>query len=290
MIRPLVTLLSALGLALALRAQVNVTLSTAQEQFLLGEELEVAVKISNFSGRKLTLGADAGWLAFHVAPKDSGLVKPTGDLEESGEFGLENATSGTLRYNLQNAFELDRPAQYRVTATVQIPGGEAVTSAPLRFEIIRGARLWDRLVGVSGTDTNAAPETRKFIVQQANYLRSVKLFVRVTDASETATYRVIRIGPTVSFAKPQYLVDRQNRLHVLHQYDADEYLYHAINTAGDVEQRHNYVIADRRPELRVNDRGEVAVIGGVRRLTSADLPAPREVGATVKPSDEASGK
>ena len=34
--------------------------------------------------------------------------------------------------------------------------------------------------------------------------------------------------------------------------------------------------ADRRPQLRVNDEGLVAVIGGVRRVDKNDVPPPTE--------------
>ena len=47
-------------------AQVTMTLELTHEQFLPGESMVVAVKITNQSGRPLHFGADANWLTFNV--------------------------------------------------------------------------------------------------------------------------------------------------------------------------------------------------------------------------------
>ena len=106
-----------------------------------------------------------------------------------------------------------------------------------------------------------------------DYLKDVKLYVRVTDATTGATYAVFPIGPVVSFNKPQTLVDRLGQLHLLHQFGMRAYASHVISPDGVILERRTYDITDSRPALRMNDQGEVIVLGGVRRPDASDIPA-----------------
>jgi hypothetical protein len=67
-----VTLVAA-GL-LAASAQVSVEVSLPQHNFLPGESLVAAVRITNRSGQKLKLGAEQDWLRFDVEARDGSVV------------------------------------------------------------------------------------------------------------------------------------------------------------------------------------------------------------------------
>lgn len=274
--RCLLPLLFCASLLTAARAQIDVKLSTAQQHFLPAEQLEVAVKISNFTGGPLQLGAHPQWIAFTVQRGDGGVVNKLAEIPESGEFTLQQATSGTLRFDLAPQFALDRTDRYRVTATVTPElGGETFASAPLAFDIITGVRLnQDQPIGFTKADGTV--EHRKYILQQANFLKHLRLYLRVTDATEARSYKVASLGGVVNFNPPQWVIDRQSRFHVLHQFASDEYRYHAFDPDGNQLLGQTWRISPRRPQLRVNDDGEVAVIGGARRLDRSDVPAPTD--------------
>ena len=123
-------------------AQVDVDLSMAREAFLPSEDIDVGVRISNFTGSQLTLGKEPGWLHFSVERVFGGVTERLGEPPESGEFTLEQATRGKLTFNIAPLFRLDTPGSYRVSATVLLPTGEQAVSAPKTFEIITGAEDW----------------------------------------------------------------------------------------------------------------------------------------------------
>lgn len=255
-------------------AQVEVALLPTQEFCLIGEEVEISVKIANFTGRQLTLGTDPQWLRFTVESVDGYVVNRVGEGEETGEFKLDTANRATLRFNILPAFDLSQPGRYRIFATLSVPGQEDVVSTPAQFEIIRGNRLWEREFGIASADPEqGVAERRKYILQQANYLRALRLYLRITDPHEGRTYRVLHLGGMISFGSPSVMVDRQSRLHVLHPYAPDKFFYHVISPDGLVERRETWAGAGQRPELRMNSTNQITVFGGVRRPGSADLPA-----------------
>lgn len=268
-------LLALAWLCIAIRAwaQVELTVSLPQDQFLPGESIEAAVRIANLSSSPLKLGASKDWLRLNVEATENFIVNRTADLPDSGEFALQPSTRGTLRFDVQPQFDLSRPGRYRLTATLRVSPNEEVTSAPVHFEVFRGTRLWERPFSAPSTTPGEEGPRRKYLLQQATHLREVRLYIRVTDEEERGALRVIPIGKTVSFSRPACAVDRKSRLHTLHQISADTYRYHQVGPGGELLERRTYNFVDRRPQLRVNEAGEVAVIGGERRRSNDDLPA-----------------
>jgi hypothetical protein len=267
-------------LALPANAQVDVRISTAQEQFLPAESLEVAVKIGNFTGGPLRLGTHPRWIAFTVERSDGGVVNKLAEPVDVGEFTLQHSTTGTLRFDVAPQFALQQPGTYRITATLTpVAGQETFASAPLSVEIINGVRLnEDRTFGFHKPDGTV--ENRKYILQQANFLKHLRLYLRVTDANESQTLKVLQLGPMVTFEPPRWVMDRQSHLHILHQLGPDNFRYHDVDPDGVIQVRQTWRFSGRRPELRVNESGQIAVVGGVRRPDRSDLPPATPTDAT----------
>ena len=122
------------------------------------------------------------------------------------------------------------------------------------------------------------PEVRKYILQQANYLRTqLRLYVRLTDASGAKTFRVFPIGPMVSFGRPEPQVDKFSNMHLLYQDGPRSFIYTVINPQGEVITRHTYEIyGGTRPRLQPDMDGKVVVTGGARRPTKDDVPPSKE--------------
>jgi hypothetical protein len=261
------------------RAQLAVELDQDQDQFLPGESLRVAVKITNRSGQILKLGGDSDWLKFWIESSDGLVVPKTGETPVTGEFSLESSEMATKRVDLMPYFAMTRPGRYAIVATVRVKAWDReITSQPRTFFIIDGAKLWEQEFGVpnSGT-TNSAPEMRKYILQQANYVKgALRLYARVADANDKPI-KVFSLGPTVSFSRPQPLVDKASNLHVLYQNGARTYSYTELNPDGDVIVRQFFEFVNSRPRLREDDQGTISVLGGARRATSEDVPALKAV-------------
>lgn len=266
-------------------AQIEVQVSLPQEIFLVGEPIEAALRIANFTGAKAVFGREPGWLRFNVEAHDGFVINRLSDGPDPGEFSLESSTRGTVRLDIQPTFDLTRPGRYRVSATVRRPDGTEFTSPETSLEVVRGAKLWDKDFGVLLPDSEN-PVARKYILSQVTHLREARLYIRVTDADESGNIRTTPLGATVSFNRAACSVDRQSRLHVLHQFDASSYRYHQIGPDGVLLARRTYVFTEKRPQLRVSEAGEVAVVGGDRRRLPDDVPAeePRKHSAPAAPT------
>ena len=256
-----------------LSAQVTIEAVPAQEQFLPGEPVTLAVRITNLSGQSLHLGDDADWLKLSVESKDGFIVSKLNDVAVQGAFTLDSSKVATKRVDVATGFNLTRAGRYTVTATVRVKDWDKeFSSPPATFDIIQAAKLWEQNVGVPDK-TGAAPEVRKYALQQANYLKQLKLYVRVTDADDAKVFRVVDIGPMVSFSQPEPQLDKFSNLHVLWQTGARGFAYRVVDPDGQIIVRQTYDYTATRPKLRVADDGKVVVAGGARRLTRDDFPA-----------------
>ncbi|MBE0544929.1 MAG: hypothetical protein IH623_26625 [Verrucomicrobia bacterium] len=271
-----------LGLVLAAwlpaGAQVTVEVTLEQEQFLAGESLPAAVRITNRSGQTLRFGSEPDWLVFSIESSDGFVVVKNSEVPVLGEFALESSQMATRRVDLAPHFVLSRTGRYKVIATVRVKEWDILhNSPPKAFDIINGTKLWSQEFGVPlapGT-TNEVPEVRKYTLQQANYMRTqLRLYLKLTDSSESRLIKVFPIGPMVSFSRPEPQLDKFSNLHLLFQDGARSFNYTMVNPDGDVVLRQTYEYVNSRPRLHVDDNGKYVVAGGVRRPAPSDFPAP----------------
>lgn len=280
-----------LALCGAASAQVNgvtVELRLEQELFLPNEDLKIAARIGNLSGQTLHLGKENDWLIFNIENLDRKGVGKLGDVPVEGEFTLDSSQAGTKRVNLTPYFDFRRPGRYQVTASVRLPQwGKVVTSAPKRFDVINGTKLREVEFGLP-LPRNAAPgtqpEVRKYILQQATYLKDLKLYFRLTDQSGARTIRVFPIGSMTSFGQPEMQIDKQSNLHVLHQTGARAFNYCVINPDGDLVVRQTHDATESRPKLHAEESGRISVAGGTRRVTAGDIPVPSTAANDADPT------
>jgi hypothetical protein len=132
--------------------------------------------------------------------------------------------------------------------------------------------------------TNRAPEVRKYTLEEANYLRSqLRMYVQVSDESETHIFKIRAIGPMVSFSQPEAQLDRLSNLHVIYQSGARVFTYSVVNPGGDIVRQENFDYVNARPRLHTDDDGNITVLGGVRRVKPEGMPVvepPNEAPAT----------
>ena len=255
---------------------VTVEVKLEQDQFLPGEDLVAAIRVTNLSGQKIVLGKDRDWLSFSIEARDNYAAPKIADPPVEGELALESSLAGTRRVNLTPYFNFRQPGRYRVTATLHLPEWNLeASSAPKTFDVISGTRLKEIEFGVppSPGRSNSPPEMRKYVLQQSTYLKQLKLYFRLTDISGSQTFRVYPIGLMTSDKEaPEAQVDRGSNLHVLHKIGAHSFNYSVFNPDGEMTLRQTYDYADSRPRLRGDVEGNVFVGGGVRRVAANDLP------------------
>ena len=265
-------------------AQVAVTVSLDQEQFLPGEAILAAVRVVNHSGKVLRLGVDPTWLRFSVESRGSMIVPQHGDIPVTGEFFLGSSKAATKWVNLAPYFAIASSGRYTITATVHVQDlGRDFTSPPKAFDIIDGTKLWDQEIGVTNP-TNNTTEIRRYILQQANYLKAqLELYLRVTDVNGK-TRTVFPIGPMVSFGAPEPQVDKFNNLHVLYQDKARSFSYSVFDPDGAQVSHQIYDYTGSRPRLQPDNDGKIVVKGGALRQNPDD-----EANSTNQPAGTNAG-
>jgi hypothetical protein len=270
----------------ALRAQVKVEVVMDQDQFVPGESVPVSVRVINHSGQTLHFGEE-DWLSYSVESRDGFIVDKSGESPVAHGFEVQSADMATQHSDLGPFFNLTKAGRYKVTVTVRIKDwGTELTSEPKNFTIIRGFKLWEQEFGMpEAPATNSGPpETRKYILQQATYLKSMRLYLRLTDPAETKVFRVQRIGPMVSFSRPQTLLDKGNNLHLLYEEGARTFIYTVASPDGEIALRQTYYYSDSGPRLHMDDAGKISVDGGLRRVAANDLPPTKTVTLSNDPA------
>jgi hypothetical protein len=289
---PVILALAALAAFRAPAQVVGVQVSLYQEQFLPGESLPVTVRVVNNSGQTLHLGADASWLKFNIESLDENTVVPKLSSPPVVEaFNLDSSQAATKQVDLAPHFKLTHAGRYRVVATVHIAQWDSdVTSLPREFDVIDGAEIWslDFGVPIPAGVTNRPPEVRKYILEEANYLRQqLRMYVLVSNQSKTRFFKVSAIGPMVSFSQPEAQLDGKSCLHVLYQSSAHSFIYSVVNPNGEITQQDVYDLLKGRPRLGLDPNGNIAVVGGVRRMRAGELPAVQVPQGTPGPAPTA---
>lgn len=259
------------------KAQLRVELSFEQETYLPDEPLEAIVRIYNSSGQTLVLGHNPEWLSFTVEAADGSGVKSKKRPDVEGEFSLPSAHRAKKIVNLAEAFELNRFGRYNVRATVHIDEWNQNFETPVvrHFGISPGVKLWETAFGIPSEKSGSRPEIRKFLVVQANHLKALTLYVRITDDTEAETFALRPLGTLLGLSKPEPQLDRWSNLHVLYQDGARSFKYTVITPDGSLLARQTWdLTAESRPAMAMTGEGRIEVRGGVRRVSASDLPPP----------------
>jgi hypothetical protein len=251
-------------------AQIQVELILNQEQFLVAESIPVKIRITNLSGQPVQLGQDPDWLTFQVQNLERPSEVRVAKIPTNEPYTLQSAKTVVRQLDLIPFFDFSRPGQYTIAASLRIKNwNQEFFSNAKSFDVSTGFRVWEQEFGVP--TSNAPPEMRKYALLQANYVKRLMLYLRLTDASESRVYCVMPIAPLVSFSRPEAQMDQESNLHVLSQAGASSFIYMVITPFGQVPTRHRYDYTETRPVLRPKD-GKIIVMGGIRRMTTEDVP------------------
>jgi hypothetical protein len=264
------------GWVLTGSAQVTVEAVMEQQQYLPSESLLVTVKITNQSGQTLHLGEDPNWLTFSIESEDGFVVLKNGDAPVLGPFDIQSSQMATKRVDLEPFFTLNKAGRYHVVATLRIKDWSAQeASEPAFFDVINGVNIWSQEFGlpVLPEAVNRVPEVRQYTLIKANYLKSqLRLYAQVSDPGDARIYKVINVGPLVSFSQPEAQVDRTGNLQVLYQCGSTLFSYTVMDPNGEFVRREIYDYVNSRPRLSMDTNGDLTVIGGVRRLKPTEMP------------------
>lgn len=263
-------------MAFSCHAQVQVDLELEKHEFLLKEDLVVGVRITNLSGQTLHLGEDNEWLSFMVEDEQNNRPVPReADVPVKKPFELESSKVGTRYVNIAPYFQLEPQGRYKITAIVKLKDwSERLESPSQTLEIIKGSTLWTSTYGVplKTGQHSAAPDIRKYVLQKVVTLKQMQLYLSVSDATSDLTYKVLMLGPMVSFSRPEAQVDKMSNLHVLCQSGSKWFFYAVVSPEGNLALRETYYMGNSRPFLKPDGQGGIRVSGGNVQPSASDYP------------------
>jgi hypothetical protein len=238
----------------------------------------VGVRIANLSGQTLHLGEDDEWLSFLVEDQQNNRPVPReSDVPVKKPFELESSKVGTRYVNIAPYFLLQPQGRYKITAVVNIKEwGERLESPSKNIEIIKGSTLWTSTYGVppKAGQQGVAPDMRKYLLQKVVTLKQMQLYVSITDAESDLAYKVLMLGPMVSFSRPEAQLDKLSNLHVLCQSGSKWFFYAVVSPEGNLALRQTYYMGNSRPTMKPDGEGGIRISGGDYQPADSDYPTP----------------
>ena len=90
----------------------------------------------------------------------------------------------------------------------------------------------------------------------------------------------VPVGLALSFSNPDPRLDKDSNLHLLYQSWARAFTYVVYSPEGELIARQTYNFNQTRPRFSLDTDGAISVVGGSRRITQNDVPAPKQAPAT----------
>ncbi|MEK7953475.1 hypothetical protein [Luteolibacter soli] len=205
-----------LGLCLSTaRAQVEVTLKMARNNFVSGESIPVAVTVTNRSGQDLVFQGNSrvGWLDLMVSNLNGVALTPIGQPAFGAvKIPLGQAMSRTV--DLASLYPLQTAGNFSVYAVVRLPGqaDNGYGSNRTVFNVNTALPYWTQKIGLAGKPGQG----REFRVLQFNTGSKTTLYAQVMDTRTGNAIRTHPLGEALMFRKPSVTLDNRQVMHVLY--------------------------------------------------------------------------
>ncbi len=262
--RLLLSLLILFVAADALHAQIQVALQIKRRLFVMYEPIVATVSIRNLSGRDLPLADKGGqpWFGFEVLRADGQPVPPNDIHYSLSPLIIPPGQTVQRKVVINSLYPVRDFGLYRIRASIYFGPMEQFFQSPMHnVEISEGRVLWQQVVGVPD-GAEGAGGNRRYTVLSFRQPSSNYLYVRVEDVEQGTVYCTYPIGKQITGIDPEFKLDEQNNLHVLHLTGAKLYLHTHVGLNGELVNQENYLAVKHRPSLRVNKYGNLAVLGG----------------------------
>jgi len=205
-----------LGLCLATaRAQVEVRLKMARNNFVAGESIQVSVNVTNQSGQDLVFQGSSrvGWLDLMVNTVTGNPLTPLGQ-PAFGAVKIPLGQTMSRTVDLSQLYPLQSVGNYSVYASVRLPGQErnGVTSNRLVFNVNSAKPYWVRKIGLPGKPG----EGREFRVLEFNNGSKTMLYAQVANTRTGSVMRTHPLGEVLIFRKPSVAIDNRQVMHILY--------------------------------------------------------------------------
>ena len=247
------------------QGQVVVSMKPVKKLFVAYDPIQVEMSILNRAGRDIVLSGKGStpWLSFQITDESGHLVSPEG----SADFPPVMVPAGqalSRTVALNHLYPMTRQGLYRVQASVYFPQlDNYFNSQTEAIQVAEAQELWSQVVGVPEGNEKAGTY-RRYILLTFNNGSQKLLYIRVQD-EKTGTVRTsFSLGQVVMVRPPEWIIDVQNTLHVLHMGAPRTFAYTVVDIDGKMLKREVYhEEGSSRPKLSSANDGAVVVVGGV---------------------------
>lgn len=248
-------------------AQLQVQLKMNKKTFMAHEPVSGVLTLTNRAGREVVLDGPPGegWLDFHVTDPRNTLVSPNPGAETAGPIVLRSGVPMEMRIVVNAVYPMGETGIYRIKASVYFPPLKTHFTTPVEaVNIVEGQTMWSQAVGVPAGFPGAGSYRKYHLMTFFQGAQKRSLYFRLEDLDTGVIKKTYALGEFMSARPPQYHVDNQSQLHVLHMAAPQFYFYTIIDPSGNVVSQDAYRDKDSsRPMLVTNSDGDVKIQGGV---------------------------
>lgn len=261
----------------ATQAQIQAELKLDRGLYVAHEPITGTLTIVNRAGQDLIFGDSNGlsWLDFSITDNRGHLITPV--RRGLNERPIVLSAGQTYRHEvvINKRYPMANIGIYRVKASITFPQINRVfETKPVSVQVTDAQAMWSQIVGVPPGYQGEGSYREYSLMTYYHGARNRALYFRLTDSNTGQVFRTYPLGDYLSVRKPQYMIDRQNQLHVLHLSKPQAYKYTIIGVDGDpVKQVDYFEKGTNRPELKGTDYGDVSVVGG---MTAEEMSTPYE--------------
>ena len=243
--------------AVPARASFEISCSIANNPAMIHEAVRAQVRISNRSGRTVTVDpATSTRLRFIVERKPGYPLKPRKEVLPYEPFEIPPGATVDLDLNLKHFFTLIDTGPYTVRAMLLHQGRYHQSSRAL-FDIVPGFE-------VDAMDATApGGGARRYILKTLARGRGQSLFIEINDPSRNLCYGVYDLGQTLSMQAPAMKLDRLGRIHILHQSGPTRYTHSVFGPDGQPVDQTYHTKGPGLPAMQSTDEGDIEVTGVV---------------------------
>jgi hypothetical protein len=248
-----------LGLCLATaRAQVDVRLSMARNNFVAGEVIEATVNVTNQSGQDLVFQGSSrvGWLDVMVNTLSGNPLTPIGS-PAFGSVKIPLGQSMSRTINLGQIYPLQAVGNYSVYVSVRLPGqgNNAVNSNRVLFNVNSARPYWSQKIGLPGKPG----EGREYRVMEFNNGSKTMLYAQVVNSRTGSAMRTHPLGEVLMFRKPSVTIDNRQVMHILYLMSPDMWGHVRVASDGQLLGRELHKRGSGDPVLYTSRDGIVEV-------------------------------
>ncbi len=255
------------ALAPSLHAQINVTLDIPRRLFVCYEPIVATVKITNMTGRDITLADKEPdkWFGFEIMNASDTPIPPIAADYHLQPLTIPSGQTVRRKVNLVNLYPVTDYGVYHIRALVYFSDMDKYfASNPMPIEVTEGQTLWEQKVGIPQGQKDAGQYRTYTLLSFRN--QDNILYVRIQDEGAGVVYGTYPLGRLIDGYPPEAQVDMLSQLHILQMVQPKEYLYTRIGPDGDLLGQQDYTDLKTRPRLDRTADGDVAIGGGIEVL------------------------